>query len=311
MEEFRYIYGPIPSRRLGRSAGISPIMNNTCNQTCIYCQLGRIRHMTNERMEYVPLQDILDEFSLFAEQEQGKYDIVTICGDGEPTLYSRLGELIRGLKARTDQPVAVITNGGLLYDAQVRSELMEADIVLPSLDAVNQQQYQKVNRPRKEIDYYAMLKGLIEFSRDYKGQLWLEIMLVDGYNTDDEDIKAFVSYSHLIRTDRIYINTPVRCPAESDAKPAAPETILKACLAMNAINIDMLTSSTYTSDIEDDYEAYLNIAIRHPLNEEEIRKFLQNRNCQDIEGFLKRLESDEQIKVSRQGELKTYMVRKA
>lgn len=135
---------------------------------------------------------------------------MTVVGEGEPTLYSRLGELIAGLKKETDKPVAVITNGALLYDAEMRRELMEADIVLPSLDAVTEEQYRKIDRPMGSIGFAEMAEGLRQFAREYQGQLWIEIMLVDGMNDSPEDIAAFKEFLGTIDYDRVYLNTPVR-----------------------------------------------------------------------------------------------------
>lgn len=308
ISDLKYIFGPVPSRRLGRSVGVSPILDNTCNHTCVYCQLGRTRHMTNKRQEFFPLDEILEEFRQYAADTDA-YDVVSVVGEGEPTLYSRLGELLTGLKQLTDKPVTVITNGALLYDEQVRRELMEADIVLPSLDAVNAQMYHKIDRPYGRLDFEAGLQGLIDFSKEYKGELWLEIMLVDGMNTDEASLQAFADLAKKIRTDRIYINTPVRPPAEAQIMPASHEVIEKACQMMGAISIDMLTTGSFTSEIEDDYEACISICRRHPMNQFEIQGFLQSRGCQDLDGFFARLEQDPHVlAVDRKG-MKTYRIR--
>ena len=308
MNDLKYVFGPVPSRRLGRSVGVSPILDNTCNHTCVYCQLGRTRHMTNKRQEFFPLEDILAEFERYAKDTDA-YDVVSVVGEGEPTLYSRLGELLRGLKKRTDKPVTVITNGALLYDPQVRAELMEADIVLPSLDAVTGEMYHKIDRPYGRLNYEAGLEGLIEFSHAYKGELWLEIMLVDGMNTDEESLQAFAETVKKIRTDRIYINTPVRPPAEAEIMPASHEAIERACGLMGAISIDMLTTGSFTSEIADDYEACISICRRHPMNQFEIQGFLHARGCEETEAFFKRLEQDAHVLAVERKGIKTYRIR--
>ncbi len=134
MNNFKYIYGPVPSRRMGLSIGISPIAKGHCNYSCIYCQLGRTRCMTNKREEFFNCNEIIEEFKLYL-RDNIDFDVVTIVGEGEPTLYSKLGNLIKELKLLTNKPVAVITNGALMSDSSVREELKNADIVLPSLDA--------------------------------------------------------------------------------------------------------------------------------------------------------------------------------
>lgn len=308
MNDLNYVFGPVPSRRLGRSVGVSPILDNTCNHTCVYCQLGRTRHMTNKRQEFFPLEDILSEFQRYAEDTDA-YDVVSVVGEGEPTLYSRLGELLKGLKKLTDKPVTVITNGALLYDPQVRKDLMEADIVLPSLDAVTAEMYHRIDRPYGRLDFEESLKGLIEFSQAYKGELWLEIMLVDGMNTDEASLQAFAETVKKIRTDRIYINTPVRPPAEAEIMPASHEAIQRACELMGAISIDMLTTGSFTSEIADDYEACISICRRHPMNQFEIQGFLQSRGCQETGAFFKRLESDAHVLAVERKGMKTYRIR--
>ena len=141
--ELKYIFGPVPSRRLGKSLGISPIPRKTCNYSCIYCQLGRTDKMTGERKEFFPLKDIINEFKEYLK-ESFDFDVITIVGEGEPTLYSKLGELIKEVKKITDKPVAVITNGALLSSKEVRDELMNADIVLPSIDGYNEETAKKL-----------------------------------------------------------------------------------------------------------------------------------------------------------------------
>lgn len=159
----KYVYGPVPSRRMGLSLGVSPIPKKSCNYSCVYCQLGRTDRMTNQRELYFPLHEILGEVDDFLSV-QVDYDVITIVGEGEPTLYRALGDLIIELKNRTEKPVAVITNGALLKDSHVRKELMWADIVLPTLDATDEEMYRKINRPHKTIPYTEVVGGLRRFS---------------------------------------------------------------------------------------------------------------------------------------------------
>lgn len=190
MENMKYIYGPVPSRRLGISLGVSPIPKKTCNYSCIYCQLGKTDHFTNTREMFFPVAEILMEFDAFLKSGVS-FDVVTIVGEGEPTLYLGLGELILGIKERTDKSVAVITNGALLYDAALRAELGLADIVLPTLDAYDTVSFRKINRPHRSIDFEKVNEGLITFSKEYTGSLWIEIMLIDGINDDDESLRKY------------------------------------------------------------------------------------------------------------------------
>lgn len=292
MAEMRYVFGPVPSRRMGRSLGVSPIPRKACNYSCIYCQLGRTDRMTNRRQEFFPLEDILAEFDCHSEEN---YDVVTVVGEGEPTLYSRLGELLAALKSRTQKPVAVITNGALLYDPQVRRELMEADIVLPSLDSCDEKTFKRVDRPFGQLSFEAVAQGLVAFSQAYTGRLYLEIMLMDGINDDDVSLEGFARLLKDIRYDRLYINTPVRPPAEADVRVSRPETIQKAVALLGGISIDMLASGGFFSDIPDDYEAVLSIIRRHPMNQYEIASFLESRHASDPEALMERLRAAPQV----------------
>ena len=216
MEQF--IYGPIPSRRLGLSLGISPIPAKHCNYSCVYCQLGRTNHCTNKRELYFFVAEILAELDEVLRQNLA-FDVISIVGDGEPTLYLGLGDLISELKKRTDKPLALITNGALLTDATVCEQLQQVDILLPSLDGYDEESFRLINRPHKRISFSEVFEALSAFSHSFQGQLWLEIMLMAGLNDSEA---AFLSYRKLIQQckyDRLYLNTPIRPPAEKNIKP--------------------------------------------------------------------------------------------
>ena len=293
MSKLKYVFGPVPSRRMGRSLGISPIPKKTCNYSCVYCQLGRTNKMTNKREEYFLLEDILSEFD--SNHNEDSYDVVTIVGEGEPTLYSRLGELIREIKKRSNKPVAVITNGALLYDKEVRKELMNADIVLPSLDSYNEEMFKKVDRPYGRLKFEEVWQGLVDFTKEYKGQIYMEIMLMDGINDDEKSLFEFKNLLNQIRYDRLYINTPVRPPAESYIEESSKENIQKAVDILKGVSIDMLSSVGFSSDIEDDYQAVLSIIGRHPMNQFEIRSFLDSRENKDIDKVMQQLGQDDNV----------------
>ena len=294
MSETKYLFGPVPSRRLGRSLGVSPIPNKTCNYSCAYCQLGVTRHRTNERREYFPLTDILAEFDRCLP-DLDHCDVVSIVGEGEPTLYSRLGELIRGIHARTDKPVAVITNAALMGDPAVRADLMEADLVLPSLDCFDEDSWHRTDRPHGQLSYQDLSRGLEQFTHDFSGQIYLEIMLMDGVNDSEEDLQKFKALLDRLRYDRVYLNTPVRPPAEKNIRVSTPETLARATELLGGISIDALAAGSFYSEIPDDYEAVLSIIGRHPMNQHEITGFLESRQCPDPAALLDRLGRDPQV----------------
>lgn len=291
MSDLKYVFGPVPSRRLGRSLGVSPIPKKTCNYSCVYCQLGRTDKMTNTRREYFPLEEILAEFDqCLGDLEQ--CDVVSIVGEGEPTLYSRLGELIVGIQQRTDKPVAVITNAALMGDPDVRAELRYADIVLPSLDSCDAESWHRIDRPHGHLDYDEMMEGLDLFTNTFTGQIYMEIMLMNGINDSREDLEKFRAILKRLHYDRVYINTPVRPPAEPDVSVSTPETITLATELLGGISIDALASGSFFSEIEDDYEAILSIIGRHPMNQHEIGGFLESRKNPNPAALLEKLAHD-------------------
>ena len=186
----------------------------TCTYDCIYCQLGRTTCKTLERKEWVPLEDVLGEL-------EGKLstqpDYVTLSGSGEPTLFSRVGELIRRVKAMTSIPVAVLTNGSLLFEKDVRAELMEADLVVPSLDAGNESMFRLVNRPHEDVSFEEMLAGLIALRREFRGPYWLEVLLLEGYTAAEDELAMLAECVKRIQPDRVQLNTVTRPAAEEFA----------------------------------------------------------------------------------------------
>ena len=216
-EEKKYLYGPVPSRRLGRSLGVDIVPFKLCTLDCIYCQLGRTSNKTIERRDYVPVEVVLAELrDKLAEGLEA--DFITISGSGEPMLNSRLGELIDGIKKITDIPVAILTNGTLLHRQDVRADCARADVVMPSLDAGDEQTFQKINRPHKDISIEKLISGLRTFRNEFAGQIWLEVFFVEGLNTDAEQIAKIKDAIERIRPDKVQLNTAVRPTAEAGIK---------------------------------------------------------------------------------------------
>ena len=197
-----YLYGPVPSRRLGRSLGVDIVPFKFCSLDCVYCQLGPTTEKTLLRSDFVPLEDVLTELkNKLADGLQA--DFITIGGSGEPTLNSRLGDIIDGIKKITDIPVAILTNGTLLDKQDVRADCAKADVVLPSLDAGDEQTFQKINRPHSELNVERLISGLCEFRKEYAGQIWLELFFIEGFNTDIEQIAKIKDAVSRIRPDKV------------------------------------------------------------------------------------------------------------
>ncbi len=215
--EKKYFYGPVPSRRLGRSYGVDIVPFKVCTLDCVYCQLGKTADRIIERKDYGSIEPILDELREILT-EGLEADFITIAGSGEPTLNLRLGELIDGIKKITDIPVALLTNGTLLYKEDVRADCAKADVVMPSLDAGDEQTFQRINQPHNDISIENLISGLCAFREEFSGRIWLEVFFVEGLNTDAEQISKIRNAIELIRPDKVQLNTAVRPTAEADIK---------------------------------------------------------------------------------------------
>lgn len=304
----KYVYGPVPSRRLGSSLGISVTPKKACNYSCIYCQLGKTNLMMNERQSFFRINDIIEELKSVLSK-QSHLDVVTIAGDGEPTLFKDLEELIVEIKKQTTKPVAVITNGGLLYDLEVQKALFKADIVLPTFDAYDEVSYRRINRHHKELSFEKIYQGLVDFSNKYQGQIWLEMMIMEDINDSKEDLDKFKSMLKKIRYDRLYINTPVRPPQDLKAKALSYEKMIKVAETLNGISLDVLANEQFYSIIEDDYEAIINTTQRHPMNKFEVESFLNSRKVKNKEEIYQKLASDAKVKIVNYKGIDTYNIK--
>ncbi|NAS88191.1 radical SAM protein [ANME-1 cluster archaeon AG-394-G21] len=306
----KMVYGPVPSRRLGRSLGVNPIPFKTCNYSCVYCQLGRTTHMTNQRKDFFPPEELLNEIRrvIEAESSHREIDFVTFVGEGEPTLCKSLGWLIRKTKEIADIPIAVDTNGSLLYREDVRNDLSQADIVMPSLDAGTVETYRKINRPHRGLDFKAVVEGLERFRRDYNGEIWVEVMLVKGLNDTERELKALKSRLEKIEPNRTYINVPIRPPAEPWAVPPDKDAITLAHAILNDANVVDITEEETgefsTEGFTNPEDAILAIIRRHPMREGQVIDTLRNLSFKkkalpkkyNIRDSIKRLEKSGKIK---------------
>jgi wyosine [tRNA(Phe)-imidazoG37] synthetase (radical SAM superfamily) len=218
----KHLFGPVNSRRLGLSQGIDLLPPKTCNFNCIYCEINKAPQLSCERGEHVPTKTIIAEIDglLHDEARVRDLDVFTITASGEPTLHTGIGTIIRHIKEKTDKPVAILTNGSQLHLKEVRDDLLAADIVIPSLDAARPESFRRVNRPAKcSADLETIIKGIADFSRQFSGEVWLEILLVENINDTPEDIAALQNAIGRIRPTRVQLNTVARPPFEPFAKP--------------------------------------------------------------------------------------------
>jgi wyosine [tRNA(Phe)-imidazoG37] synthetase (radical SAM superfamily) len=273
---FRYLYGPVPSRRLGRSLGVDLVTHKICTYNCIYCQIGRTTKKTLLRKEYVPVKDVLEEVELFVKEEFSPIDYLSLSGSGEPTLHSKIRSIIKGIKEMTTIPVAVITNGSLLWEREVREDLLQADVVLPSLDAVSPEVFTKINRSHKKLSIEKVIEGMVEFRKIYKGQIWLEILLCKGVNDGKNELLKMKRVVERIQPDFIHLNTVIRPPSEDWVKPLSQKEMenIKALFGERASIISEFDRHLTYVTKEDIKDGILRILKRRPLSIWDLSKWM-------------------------------------
>lgn len=295
-----YVFGPVPSRRLGQSLGIDTIPLKTCNWNCVYCQLGRSVPLTNQRKEYIPGDEILSEVEqALTNHKPGEIDWVTFVGSGEPTLHIKLGEMIRHIKKMTVIPVAVITNGSLLYLPEVQSELVDVDAVLPTLDAGTPRMYRKINRPHSEVTFERLTNGLIAFREVFRGKLWIEVMLVRGLNDTSQALGEIAALLQKIWPDAVHINLPTRPPAETWVKPSLSEGLMRAIAILgNTAEVVHPAEGLFDlSGFDDPVEAIINIITRHPMRQDQLERTLERWSPGQVDRVLADLEASGKAQV--------------
>jgi wyosine [tRNA(Phe)-imidazoG37] synthetase (radical SAM superfamily) len=289
----RYVFGPVPSRRLGRSLGVDPIAFKTCNWNCVYCQLGRSTPLHRLRKEYVAPGPVVAEVrEALAALGPGHVDWITFGGSGEPTLNEGLGEMIRAVKDATSLPVAVLTNGSLLAHPEVREELIPADAVLPTLDAGTEDVFQRVNRPQPDLTLERHVAGLRAFREVYRGKLWVEVMLVKGVNDDDDALRALADALARIRPDDVHVTRPIRPPAEGWVEGPDDEGLERAArlLGDRARVVGARHAALDLAVCGEADEAILAVVGRHPMTREALLETLRRWEPGRVDEALARLE---------------------
>ncbi len=281
----KHLFGPVNSRRLGLSLGIDLLPPKTCNFNCIYCEINAAPQLSCERGEHVPTEIIIREIDELLQKKEAvdKLDVFTITASGEPTLHTGIGRIIRYLKEKTDKPVAILTNGSLLHMEEVRRDLMAADIIIPSLDAARPASFRKVNRPAKCIaELETIISGLEQFSREFGGQIWLEVLLVKNMNDGPEDIEALEKAIGRIRPGRVQLNTVARPPYESFAEPLDKDRMLEVKQRIEKVfdgPVDVLAGVEEKPMSEAEAGDYKPVQVDRLSVEAEIINLLQRRPC--------------------------------
>jgi len=242
---YKYLFGPVPSRRLGRSLGIEIIPHKICSMNCIYCEVGKTTECTTKRKRFARPDDIISEFSENYPLLRENIDIVTITGAGEPTLNIDMGYIIKGVKKISSHPVCVLTNSTLLTDKNVRAELMHADVVVPSIDAATEEVYSRICEPHPELNIESINEALISFSKEYKGRLLIEVLLCRGVNDSKQELRKIAEVINRCRYDLVQLNTVHRPPAYSSAVKIGEEELIETALYLKSLGVNVEPAGNY------------------------------------------------------------------
>ena len=276
--QYNYLFGPVPSRRLGLSLGVDLVPMKTCTLNCIYCECGKTSHLTLERDEYVSFEDVIKELTHYLENH-ARPDYITFSGSGEPTLHVKIGDVIHFLKDRVPEiPVAVLTNGTLFFQKQVRKDVKDAAVVIPSLDAATKEIFNKINRPSSQLILDGIIDGLIQFRKEYRGNLWLEIFIIPGLNDSTHELEALKRTIKKIKPDQVHLNTLDRPGTVPTLRPASREElehVLQIFQMENAVIIadppDREALLVYRKDAE---SAILGTIARRPCTLKDLSEIL-------------------------------------
>jgi wyosine [tRNA(Phe)-imidazoG37] synthetase (radical SAM superfamily) len=263
----KYLFGPVPSRRLGISLGIDLIPHKTCSLNCVYCECGRTTNLTIERKEYVPTDQVIKELDQYLK-DQPQLDYITFAGSGEPLLNSRIGRIIDWLK--TNHPgykLCLLTNGTLFADQNTRKEVLDLDLIIPSLDAATEEVFSKVNRPHKSLNCNQMIEDLVKLREEFPGTIILEIMIVPGLNDSRQELVALKSAIKRIRPDRVQLGTLDR-PGTEDWVEAAPLETMEA-IARFLGNVELIGN----------FKPRRQIASFNEMHSDSILEILKRRPC--------------------------------
>jgi len=301
--QYNTLFGPVPSRRLGISLGVDLVPMKTCTLNCIYCECGESTHLTLERGEYVPFAMVKKELPFYFENNPAP-DYITFSGSGEPTLNSRIGDVLDFIKNQIhDIPVAVLTNGTLFYQKQVREDIEGATVIIPSLDSATEKVFRKINRPSPHLKVDTIIQGLIQLRKEYSGKIWLEIFIVPGMNNTEQELTALKQVIEKIEPDQIQLNTldrPGPVPTVRAATRKELEHIIDFWQLENVSIIadvpERKTLLAYRKDIE---SAILGTIARRPCTLKDLSEIL-GLQINEMNKYLAVLESENKIKTVKQ-----------
>jgi len=310
---YKYLFGPVPSRRLGMSLGVDLVPHKVCSLNCIYCECGSTTKLTTERLEYVPYDKVISELKNFMSNNPAP-DYITFSGSGEPTLNSRIGEVVDFIKQNyPDISLALLTNGTLLNDKEVRKEILKTDLVLPSLDAASDIAFQKINRPFNTLKVEDYINGLVEFRNEYSGKIWLEVLIIPDYNDDKENLIKLKEAFLKINPDSIQLNTLDRPGIIDGLRAMSRQELQKIVDFWNLDNVEIIAAAPERKDIKsyrsDTESAILETIFRRPCTLDDLKKIL-GLHINEINKYLDVLEADKKIESVRQERGLFYHIKK-
>ena len=300
---YKHLFGPVPSRRLGMSLGVDLVPHKVCSLNCIYCECGRTTELTLKRKEYISYIEVVKELKNYFSNNPAP-DYITFSGAGEPTLNSRFGDVLKFIKSNyPDITVAVLTNGTLFYQKQVRKELLDADLVLPSLDAASDLSFRKINRPFHKLNINEYIQGLVDFRKEYRGKIWLEVLILPGYNDNTEELQILKEAFKKIKPDSIQLNTLDRPGTIAGLKAASKDKLQEIVDFWGLDNVEIIAAAPERKNIKsyrkDTENAILETISRRPCTVADLGKIL-GLHINEINKYLDVLASENKIKSVRE-----------
>ena len=310
---YKYLFCPVPSRRLGMSLGIDLVPFKVCSLDCVYCECGSTTKLTTGRKEYILFDKLKAELEHYFDNNPDP-DYLTFSGSGEPTLNSRIGDVIDFLKKiKPDIPIAVLTNGTLLSSKKLRTELLSADVVLPSLDAALNASFQKLNRPHPSLQMEEYIKGLIDFRSGFSGKIWLEVFILPGYNNEEKDLIFLKDAIEQISPDSVQLNTLDRPGVVEDIRPATYAELTGIADFLGFDNVEVIAPAPQRKEVksyrEDMETAILETIARRPCTLDDLSGIL-GAHINEINKYLGVLEKENKITTSVQARGVFYVLPK-
>jgi len=283
-----YVFGPVPSRRLGLSLGVDLIPPKTCTFDCLYCQVGRTTKRTVSPKPFVPVREVVEQVK--KKLLKNVPDAITLAGSGEPTLHSEIDQVIASIKKMTKTKVAILTNGSLFWRKEIRNRVLEADVIMPTLTSTYDQTFKMIHNPHPELDLAMVIDGLKRLRQDYRGQMFLEVVLLGGINDTEKEIEGLKAVIDQISPEKIQLNTVVRPPADSRAISLGTKK-LEEIMTFFGKNTEIVAEPRVTGRVLEHrslISGLLEMVKRRPLRPEDIATAL-NLSLEEVEDLVKGL----------------------